>query len=93
MSVCEAMASGKPVVGYCGGAVHEVLGDGGFTIPTGDRAELTAAVRELFNRSDYRDELGQLGRRWVAQMYNPADSGRRLADVYSKVIATKCKHA
>src|SRR5262249_41929434 len=58
-SVCEAMACGRPVAGYRGGSVAEVVGDAGLVVETGDLPSLVNAVRELLRRQELREELGQ----------------------------------
>jgi glycosyltransferase involved in cell wall biosynthesis len=81
-SVCEAMACARPVAAYRGGSVHEVLGDAGRVVPTGDVPALTAAVRELIGRPDLRADLGARGRRRVAEHFNPAASLAQVRRIY-----------
>lgn len=86
-SVCEAMACGKPVIGYHGGSVAEVVADGGRVVANADVAALTAAARDCVRRPDLRAELGATGRRRVAERFNPAVSLRRLRDLYETLTA------
>jgi glycosyltransferase involved in cell wall biosynthesis len=86
-SVCEAMACSRPVVGYRGGSVAEVVGDAGGIVPDADLSALTAAVRECVQRPELRVELGRLGRRRVAERFNPAASLRQLRDLYASLTA------
>lgn len=88
-SVCEAMACGKPVLGYRGGSVAEVLGDAGVVVENTDVAALTAAVRECVRRPEYRAELGEAGRRRVRDEFAPAVSLRRLAALYRDLTARR----
>jgi glycosyltransferase involved in cell wall biosynthesis len=81
-SVCEAMACGRPVVGYRGGSVHEVVGDTGRVVADRDVRALTAAVRDLVRRPGLRADLGARGRRRVAEAFNPARSLEQVRQIY-----------
>jgi glycosyltransferase involved in cell wall biosynthesis len=86
MSVCEAMACGKPVAGYRAGSVQEVVGDAGLTVETPDLPALTAAVERLVESPALRVELGARGRQRVADCFNPAKSLQQLRWVYASLI-------
>jgi L-malate glycosyltransferase len=86
-SVCEAMACGKPVVGYRGGSVAEVVGDGGRIVADADLVGLTAAVRECVRRPEVRAAWGAAGRRRVREEFDPAVSLRRLRELYEALLA------
>ena len=87
-SVCEAMACQRPVVGYEGGSVREVVGDTGIIVDTGDLDALTTAARRLIEDSDLRRSLGSLARQRVADVFNPAESLQQLGGIY-RSISTK----
>jgi glycosyltransferase involved in cell wall biosynthesis len=89
MSVCEAMACGKPVAGYVGGSVAEVVGDTGLIVETGDIDGLTAAVERLVVDSELRRELGEKARRRVATEFNPANSLKQLEEIYRSLLIGK----
>src|SRR5262249_32621351 len=82
-SVCEAMACGRPVAGYHGGSVREVLGDAGRTVDVGDTVALTESVRELVQRPELRADLSRRGRERVASQFNPAQSLEQLMAMYA----------
>jgi len=88
-SVCEAMACGRPVVGYRGGSVAEVVGEAGRIVADADFGALTAAVCECVRRPELRADLGRLGRQRVAAQFNPADSLRRLGQLYATLTASR----
>jgi glycosyltransferase involved in cell wall biosynthesis len=88
-SVCEAMACRRPVVAYSGGSVHEVVGDAGRVVETGDRPGLIDAARELVARPDLRAELGNRGRARVMERYAPDDSLRQLRKIYAGLLSGK----
>jgi glycosyltransferase involved in cell wall biosynthesis len=58
----EAMATGVPVVGSSSGEIPRVIGDAGRVFPEGDRAALTAELRQLSATPELRAALGQRGR-------------------------------
>jgi glycosyltransferase involved in cell wall biosynthesis len=95
-SVCEAMACRRPVVGYQGGSVQEVVGDAGITVQTGDLDGLTAAVERLIEAPDLRRQLGEAARQRVAELFNPAVSLRQLQQIYHSLLDGRveaCAHA
>lgn len=59
-SVMEAMAAGKPVVGYRTGGIPEMIVDGetGFMVEPGDVDGLAERIVELARSADLRQELG-----------------------------------
>lgn len=85
-SVCEAMACGKPVAGYMGGSVAEVVGETGFIVETGDIDGLTAAVERLIVNADLRRRLGEEARQRVATEFNPANSLNQLQEIYRSLV-------
>lgn len=84
-SVCEAMACGRPVVAYRGGSVHEVVGEAGRIVETGNLTALIAASQELADSPLLRVNYGALGRRRVAEHFNPAKSLTQLLSIYEKL--------
>ncbi|MFN7915932.1 MAG: glycosyltransferase family 4 protein [Vicinamibacterales bacterium] len=81
-SVCEAMACGKPVVGYQGGSVAEVVAEGGIILPTGDLAGLTAAVERLVADPELRRSTGAAGLARVRSEFDPSRTFLRLKQVF-----------
>lgn len=91
MSVCEAMACGKPVAVYDAGSVGEVVGDAGLVVPTEDLNGLTAAVRRLVGDAALRHELGQRARERVATRFDPSVSLGQLSSLYRAVCRDRSK--
>ncbi len=87
-SVCEAMACRRPVAGYEGGSVREVVGETGVIVKTGDLDALTAAVAKLTGDPEWRRSLGEHARQRVAERFNPADSLEQLQGIY-RTISTE----
>ena len=78
--VLEAMASGTPVVLSSDPALREVAGDAGVYAENGDYA---GAIRRAL---DDRDRFARAGIE-RARAFSCAESARRTADVYRKVLA------
>jgi glycosyltransferase involved in cell wall biosynthesis len=83
--VLEAMACGKPVVGYRGGSVHEVVGDTGGIVPNADMANLIASVERLVADPQRRAAFGEAARRRVAVEYDPRKSLDHLLRIYASI--------
>jgi glycosyltransferase involved in cell wall biosynthesis len=89
MSVLEAMACGKPVAAYRGGAVYEILDSAGSVATTGDVACLAARVESLILDSNLRNSLGKAAKQRVIEHFNPRTSFRLITNVYKSVLANK----
>ncbi len=85
-SVCEAMACEKPVVGYRGGSVAEVVGDAGLIVQTGDLDALTIATEALLENPDRRKEIGVAARKRVENEFSPQASFRQLLKIYDQIL-------
>ncbi len=82
----EAMASETPVVAAAGGALAEVLADGGGTlVPVGQTEAMAGAIRELIARPSLRATLGQKGREIAVRRYSWASITDATCDVYRAV--------
>lgn len=92
MSVCEAMACGRPVVAYRGGSVGEVVGDAGRVVEMGDLPGLVRSIHELVEHPRLRVELGTRARARVDACFNPRGSLRDLMQLYQTMLE-KVNHA
>lgn len=81
MSVCEAMACGRPVVAYEGGSVQEVVGPAGRVVATYDEGALREAISRLVNDESERMRLGHAARERVASHFQPFVSLEQLITV------------
>jgi glycosyltransferase involved in cell wall biosynthesis len=70
-AVLEAMAAGLPVVASEVGAIPEMLGTSGETVPPGDAEALAAALRRLSD-PELRRKMGEAGRERVHESYDNA---------------------
>lgn len=82
----EAMACGKPFLGFCTSALPEVVVEGcGFLVPTGDVYALAKAVRELRERTSTDISEGGGGRAHALQNFGAGNLDKYI-DVYSRLI-------
>lgn len=89
MSVCEAMACGKPVAAYRGGSVYEVLGDDRMVVETGDLGGLEERVERLIRDPDLRRSLGERNRERVRSEFNPRHSLAQLKEIYASLLSPR----
>ncbi|MBI1338322.1 MAG: glycosyltransferase [Phycisphaera sp.] len=82
MSVCEAMAMGKPVVVYRGGSVEEIVADAGLVVDNADTGALYEKTLPLVKDAALRGEWGRRGRDRVTEHYSPRVSIEKLVGVY-----------
>lgn len=85
MSVMEAYALERPVIGADIGGIPELIrvGETGAVFPSGDAAALAARMTEFMRKSD--DEvlsMGKAGRRWVEEDFTAVRYRERLIDLY-----------
>jgi glycosyltransferase involved in cell wall biosynthesis/GT2 family glycosyltransferase len=70
--LCEAMASGLPVVATKVGAIPEIVEDGrsGMLVPPNSPTALADALRNLVRRPDLRRSMGERGRQIAQREYD-----------------------
>lgn len=80
----EAMASGRPVVAYEGGAMSEIIENGvsGVIVPRGNVEALTGAVVDLLLDEEKARRIGQAARRRVEALF----TYQRMAERYLELI-------
>jgi glycosyltransferase involved in cell wall biosynthesis len=83
----EAMACGVPVVATDGGALPEIVGDAGVTVPRGDAAALAAALRSLLRDPARRQALGIAGRRRIVDNFSWSVCAGAMVAYYRRVLA------
>lgn len=83
----EAMACGVPVISTTGGALPEVVGDAGVSVPTADAVALENAIRDLLADDEKRIALGLAGRARIQKLFSWQKVATELTAYYRKVIA------
>ncbi len=88
MSVLEAMAYGKPVVGSRMGGIPELVVDGqtGLLFDAGDTYSLQAQLDRLMSEPDLRRRLGEQARQRVESEFSLGRHNTCLIDIYKKLI-------
>jgi glycosyltransferase involved in cell wall biosynthesis len=84
LSVIEAMAYGKPVVGSRVGGIPELVREGetGLLFQPADRRDLSAKIRTMMNDLELRRRFGRLGRKVVESEYSLDSHGHTLLSLY-----------
>jgi len=85
--VMEAMAAGRPVIGYRGGGVPEMVVDGetGLLLDSGDVDGLAAAMVSLARDPSLRARLGEAGRDRAVRLFTVDRHVGRMEEVLSRV--------
>jgi glycosyltransferase involved in cell wall biosynthesis len=85
LSLLEAMACGKPVVGANVGGIPGVLVDGvtGLLFPSEDVATLAEAIVKLLSDPQKREIMGLAGRRRIETCFSQATMLERIVSLYN----------
>ena len=88
MSVLEAFALGKPVIGSRIGGIPELVKDNktGLTFEPGNAEDLYSKMEYLINNKDKMVEMGRNARRYVEEEFNPEKYYQALIKVYQSAI-------
>ncbi|WP_143461867.1 glycosyltransferase family 4 protein [Levilactobacillus enshiensis] len=84
--VLEAMATGKPVVGFRHGGVIEMVRDGlnGLLATPVDEDDLRRCIQELVANEGLRTKMGAASRVRAVQQYSPQKFSRAFEDIYNQ---------
>jgi glycosyltransferase involved in cell wall biosynthesis len=88
VSVLEAYALGKPVIGARIGGIPELVRENetGVCFESGSVAGLAAALRAMQSRPDAGlEQLGRAGRRWVEQEFTVGMYQQRILATYREL--------
>ena len=83
----EAMAAGIPLVSSDGGALCEVVADGGLLVPAGDSAALEAALARVLSDQSLAASLSLRGRQRVEEHYCWSVCAKQMLAQYRACIA------
>ncbi|OGQ81769.1 MAG: hypothetical protein A3F90_13515 [Deltaproteobacteria bacterium RIFCSPLOWO2_12_FULL_60_19] len=89
VAALEAMAAGKPVIATEVGGLSELVEDRrtGLVVPPGDAHALARAIGELVSQDDLMRELGENGRRRVAERFTMERMARQNEAYYYELLA------
>jgi len=87
-AMLEAMASGLPVISTDVGDAKAILSEsgGGIIVPVGDRAALVAALRQLIDDADLRQQMGEANRQWALANLSPERLTRQVEALYESLL-------
>lgn len=88
VSLIEACAAGRPVIGTRVGGIPDIIASGvnGLLVPSGDAAALADAIVELVDDPDRRRRMGVAGQRTVRERYSADRMVRELKDLYRNLL-------
>jgi len=88
IALLEAQAAGVPVIACRAGGMPEAVADGesGVLIEPGDVAELAKRMVRLLRDADLRLQMGDAGRRHVAEYFSPETMVSGNLSIYKEVI-------
>ena len=83
----EAMARGRPVVGFAVGGIPDWLADGvnGLLVPEANTGAMAAAIDRLLADSALRTRLGEGALAWVRERYRPQNYLEQLKKILESV--------
>jgi glycosyltransferase involved in cell wall biosynthesis len=81
------MAAGIPLVSSDGGALAEVVADGGLLVPAGDSAALETALEQVLSDQSLAASLSERGRRRVEEHYCWSVCAKQMLTQYRACIA------
>jgi L-malate glycosyltransferase len=93
--ILESMAAGVPVVAARVGGNPELIQNGstGFLFPSGDEAELAAAIESLVLQPDLRRQFGARARQRAQAEYSISTIRDRYQELYHDLLAEKARSA
>ncbi len=82
----EAMACGVPIIATDGGALPEVVGNAGITVPTRDAKAIANAIDDLLKDPAKRDQLGRKARVRIVNLFSWKVAAEDMVGLYSRVL-------
>lgn len=87
MSVCEAMAFEKPVFGYAGGSVKEVLSDERGIIDECNKELLIQRVLEFIDQPVVLRDMAEKGKERAFREFNAKQLAEKINNIYQAVMS------
>ena len=93
ITMMEAMACGKPVIGTPVGEISKLITESraGILISDSSPAQISRAVIELLANGGARKEFGERARKYVVGSYSWEAVARQTADLYQEMLTEKAK--
>jgi glycosyltransferase involved in cell wall biosynthesis len=87
MSVLEAMASGKAVIGSNLGGLPEQIEDGasGLLFEPGNAHDLAEKMARLMQDKVLRQDMGRAGRKIIEEKFSLHEHGNKLISIYRQL--------
>lgn len=82
----EAMACGVPIISTDGGALPEVVGDAGITVPTRDSDAIASAIRVVLDDETLRNKFAERGRKRILDKFSWAVAAEEMEKLYRNII-------
>jgi glycosyltransferase involved in cell wall biosynthesis len=82
----EAMACGVPLISTSGGALQEVVGDGGIIVPPADASALAGAITYLLNNPNERKRYAKAGLERVNNVFSWSKAAEEVTNIYWEAI-------
>ena len=88
VSLIEACAASKPVIGTRVGGIPDIItaGVNGLMVPSGDANALAGAIRELVDDPERRRNMGSAGHKIVMEQHSADRMVRELKAVYERLM-------
>jgi glycosyltransferase involved in cell wall biosynthesis len=86
VSVLEAMASGRPVIGYRKGTIKIEDNRDGFLVDAGDIEGLAEKILVLIRDPDLRRAMGENARRRILSQFDIAICAKRMLAIYEMLL-------
>ena len=83
----EAMAGGKPVIGFGSGAIAEIVSEGtGILVSRGDAEQLAESIVSLAKCPEQRCALGESARQAAEQRFYEGRMAEEICEVYESLV-------
>jgi len=91
VSLIEAGAAGRPVVGTQVGGIPDIIAAGvnGLLVPSDNARALADAINELINDPGRRHSMGLAGRQMAMERHSPERMVSKLKDLYARLLEAR----
>ncbi len=91
MSILESFAYGKPVIGTRIGGIPELISEGenGQLVNPGDKDQLQAAIRKLWENRGLQVQMGRNARRLIETKFAQSSRTKSLLNIYQSVCKSE----